>query len=76
MDHISALKERELARSRWIRHRSNREKQAYDPLVSNAIDEEPVWPTMTWQAIFETAVKDRYIDSLDHEVLVGSLKGK
>jgi hypothetical protein len=72
----SALKERELARSKWVRHRSNREKQAYDPLVSDAIDAEPEWPTMPFDKILETALKDRHISSLDHEVLVELLKGK
>jgi len=72
----SALKERELARSKWIRHRSNRELGAYDPLVSDAIDAEPEWPVVTFTKILEIALKDRYIDSLDHEVLVGLLQGK
>jgi hypothetical protein len=71
----SALKERDLARTKWIRHRSNREKQAYDPLVSDAIDAEPVWPAMEFAKILEIALNDRYINSLDHEVLVGLLKG-
>jgi hypothetical protein len=71
----SALNERELARSKWVRHRSNREKQAYDPLVSDAIDAEPEWTT-PFDQILEIALKDRYIDSLDHEVLVELLKGK
>jgi hypothetical protein len=72
----SALKERELARSRWVRHRSNRELGAYDPLVSDAIDVEPEWPGLAFAKILEIALKDRYIGSLDHEVLVGLLKGK
>jgi hypothetical protein len=72
----SALKERDLARSKWVRHRSNREKQAYDPLVSEVIDAEPVWPTMEWKEIFKIALKDRYIDSIDHPILVELLKGK
>jgi hypothetical protein len=72
----SALKTRELARSRWVRHRSNRELGAYDPLVSDAIDAEPDWPNLPFAKILEIALKDRYIGSLDHEVLVGLLKGK
>jgi hypothetical protein len=70
------LKTRELARSRWVRHRSNRELGAYDPLVSDAIDVEPEWPDLTFARILEIALKDRYIGSLDHEILVGLLKGK
>jgi hypothetical protein len=72
----SALKERELARSRWVRHRSNREMQAYDPLVSDAIDAEPEWPILPFAKILEIALKDRHIGSLNHEILVGLLKGK
>jgi hypothetical protein len=72
----SALKERELARSKWVRHRSNREKQAYDPLDSDTLDAEPKWPDLTFERILEIALKDRYISSLDHEVLVGLLRGK
>jgi hypothetical protein len=72
----SALKERDLARSRWIRHRSNRELGAYDPAISDAIETEPIWPDMPFAKILEIALKDRYIDSLDHEVLVGLLRGK
>jgi hypothetical protein len=72
----SALKERELARSRWVRHRSNRELGAYDPLVSDLIDAEPEWPALTFTKILEIALKDRYINSLEHEILVELLKGK
>jgi hypothetical protein len=72
----SALKEQELARSKWVRHRSNRELGAYDPLVSDAIDAEPEWPAMEFSMILEKAPKDRFITSLDHELLVEHLKGK
>jgi hypothetical protein len=72
----SALKERDLARSRWVRHRSNREMGAYDPLVSGAIDAEPEWPAVPFSKILETALKDRLISSLDHPVLVELLQGK
>jgi hypothetical protein len=72
----SALKERTLGRTKWIRHRSNREKQGYDPKVAVGIDAEPEWPTMSFEEILELALKDRYITSLDHEVLVALLKGE
>jgi hypothetical protein len=72
----SALKERGLARSKWVRHRSNREMGAYDPLVSVAIDAEPEWPALPWVKILEIALKDRLIDSLDHPILVKLLRGK
>jgi hypothetical protein len=71
----SALKERTLGRSKWIRHRSNREMQGYDPAIAVGIDAEPEWPAMPFEKILEVALKDRYIDSLDHEVLVTLLKG-
>jgi hypothetical protein len=72
----SALKERELARSKWIRHRSKREKQAYDPWVSDTLDDEPKWPDLEWAKFLEIALKDRYIDSIENEILVELLKGK
>jgi hypothetical protein len=72
----SALKERDLARSKWVRHRSNREMGAYDPLVSDVIDAEPEWPALSLTKILEIALKDRYITSLDDPVLVELLQGK
>jgi hypothetical protein len=72
----SALEERTLARSQWIRHRSNRELQAYSPKISTVITAEPEWPAMRFEEILERGLKDRYIKTLDHEVLVELLKGK
>jgi hypothetical protein len=72
----SALKERVLGRSVWIRHRADREQGAYDPLISDTIKEEPAFPPMSFGQILEIALKDRHIKSLDHEVLVELLKGK
>jgi hypothetical protein len=72
----SALKERELARSKWVRHRSNREMGAYDPLVSDAIDAKADWPARPFAENLEIALKDRLISSLDHPLLVELLRGK
>jgi hypothetical protein len=72
----SALQERILARTEWIRHRSNRELGAYDPVIATGIDAEPNWPKQTFTAILEKALKDRHITTLDHPVLVELLKGK
>jgi hypothetical protein len=71
----SALQEKELARTRWVRHQSNRRKGCYEPLITDAIDAKPRWSELPWARILEIALKDRYIDSLDHEILVELRKG-
>jgi hypothetical protein len=73
---ISALKEREIARSRWIRHRVDTENRCFAPLVSDEITDEPEWPDKPFNEILRLALEDRHIASLDHPVLVELLKGK
>jgi hypothetical protein len=72
----SALQEKELGRTRWIRHQTNRRKGCYEPLISDAITIVPRWSELPpFPEILRIALKDRYIDSLDHEVLVELRKG-
>ena len=63
--HEAALK----AESAWIRLAANMAAGAYD--VYEAIDQigDPEWPDLSLQRLLEMAFKDRYIDSVDHQVI-------
>ena len=63
--HEAALK----AQTDWIRLAANIGVGTYD--VYEALDQiaEPEWPEVSFERLLEMAFKDRYIDSLEHQVI-------
>ena len=57
------------ARTGWIRMVSDMRKGEYEVLHSKGISSEPQWPKETFSELLKIGFKDRYIDSLDHEIL-------
>jgi hypothetical protein len=64
----SALAAAEMALSRWVRVQPDRNLQAYSVVYAEMSDD-PVWPDVPFKDLLRVAFKDRYIDSLQHQVL-------
>lgn len=59
-----------IAEDRWIRMRSNQALGAYEIMVAENHDEEPMWPEdLGFEEAFKLAFKDNRIDDLDHPIL-------
>jgi hypothetical protein len=64
----SALEACELARTEWVRVKSNVQVGAYDISVAT-FRAEPEWPVLKFQEILRIAFRDKVILSWDHPVL-------
>jgi hypothetical protein len=72
----SVIKAKELAKTRWIRLKSDQANKCYDPLISDAIDSEPAWPDVPFPTILEIALRDCHLATLNDPTLVELLTGK
>jgi hypothetical protein len=73
--HRSAIEAARLAMKDWVRVTANRSLGAYDCKQANGDLSAPDWSDVDFQKIVESAFKDKYIDSLDHQV-VKDLRGE
>lgn len=67
---MSALEAVQLATGKWVRVAANMSLGAYDVFEATAKLPEPEWPTVAFAKLLKVAFKNRYIDSLDHPVLL------
>jgi len=58
-----------LAKSTWLRLRSNQETSSYEAQPAADQSAEPVWPKKSLAELIKLAFKGRIIDSIDHPVL-------
>lgn len=65
----SALEAANLAKTSWVRLRSNRSLGAYEVELATANLADPVWPDMPFAEIVSVALRGRIIDSTDHPVI-------
>lgn len=65
----SAMEAADLARDQWVRVQANMSLGAYEVLENSADLPDPEWPTESFQQLLHIGFRDRYIDSLDHDVL-------
>ena len=65
----TALQGAKIAMEKWIRLKSNRDAGCYDIFVANGDLPEPEWPDKTMGEILKMAFEDRYIASMDHDVV-------
>jgi hypothetical protein len=70
----SALEAAEIAKTRWVRLRSNRNLGAYEVELATVALPDPVWPDIVFAEIVSVAFRGRVIDTADHPV-VRALKG-
>jgi hypothetical protein len=67
--HRSRREAAELAMTRWVRAKANKNLGAYEISVAESIMVEPQWPDLPFSEILRLAFRDRLIDRLDHSVL-------
>jgi hypothetical protein len=65
----TSLQAASIARERWVRVTANMSLGAYDVVYAIADLGEPEWPNKTFAELLEVAFKDKYIGSIDHDVL-------
>jgi hypothetical protein len=58
------------ARDCWTKIASNQSLGAYEISVATAAIPGPTWPTKTYQELLEIAFRDKFIDRVDHPVLL------
>lgn len=67
--HQSAAAAAGLAMTTWIRVCSNMGRRAYEVIQASGINDEPMWPNMTFREIIEVAFRNRFIDTRNHVAL-------
>jgi hypothetical protein len=67
--HVSAATAAQHAMTRWIRIRANMSLRAYEIFEAESSIPDPVWPELSFEAIYRIAFKDRLITSQDHPVI-------
>jgi hypothetical protein len=67
--HVSAATAAQHAMTRWIRVRANMSLRAYEIFEAESSIPDPVWPELSFEAIYRIAFKDRLITSQDHPVI-------
>ena len=55
--------------TRWIRVKANMSLRAYEIFEAESAIPDPVWPDLSFEAIYRIAFKDRLITSPDHPVI-------
>jgi len=58
-----------VAQGAWVRVVSNMALGAYELFKAPSITAEPAWPDVQFEDLLRIAFKDRYVDSVDHDVL-------
>lgn len=66
----SALEAAALATGKWVRIATNMSLGAYDVFEATAKLPDPEWPALSFAELLRLAFKNRYIDTLDHPVLL------
>jgi hypothetical protein len=64
--HISAATAAQYAMKSWVRVKANMQLRAYEVFQAESSIPDPIWPELSFDAIYRIAVKDRLIRSLDH----------
>lgn len=68
--HLSGVEALQLAlKGGWVRVEANMSAGAYEVHTATGALGDPAWPEEGFSALFEKAVRDRLLDSLDHPVL-------
>ena len=67
--HVSAATAAQHAMTRWIRIKANMSLRAYEIFEAESAIPDPVWPELSFEAIYRIAFKDRLITSPDHPVI-------
>jgi hypothetical protein len=65
----SALAAAKLAMSRWVRVASNRSLGAYETFYAEGELDQPEWPGLSFKELLTIAFRNRFIDSIHHELL-------
>jgi hypothetical protein len=71
----SALEACQMATGQWVRVAANMSLGAYDVFSATATLPPPTWPELSFGELLKIAFKSRYIDTLDHPVLL-KLRGE
>ena len=58
-----------LAMTRWIRIKANMSLGAYEIFEAESTIPDPIWPDMSFEAIYRIAFRDRLINTPDHPVV-------
>lgn len=66
----SAVEAAQLASGKWVRIAANMSLGAYDVFEATAKLPEPEWPELSFGDLLKVAFKNRFINSLDHPVLL------
>jgi hypothetical protein len=66
----SSIEAAAMAAGKWVRIAANMSLGAYDVFEATAKLPEPEWPEVSFGELLKVAFKNRYIDSLDHPVLL------
>lgn len=64
-----------LAKTHWVRIKSNRDLGAYEVLQATNLKDEPSWPQLSFKELVNLAFKGKVIDSLDH-IVIRRLRGE
>lgn len=67
--HVSAATAAQLAMKRWVRLKANMSLRAYEIFEAESAIPDPVWPELSFEAIYRIAFKDRLITTTDHPVI-------
>jgi hypothetical protein len=67
--HVSAATAAQHAMTRWVRVRANMSLRAYEIFEAESSIPDPVWPELSFEAIYRIAFKDRLVASADHPVI-------
>lgn len=66
----SALEAAAMATGKWVRIAANMSLGAYDVFEATAKLPDPEWPSLSFAELLRVAFKNRFIDTLDHPVLL------
>lgn len=65
----SAIEAAEIAVKKWVRISADMNLGAYQVFMASAELGDPKWPTETWPEVLKIALKDKRIDSEEHDVI-------
>jgi len=68
--HTSASRIAQLAMTRWVRMQANMTNGCYEAFEAVAKLPEPEWPTVGFKDLLKAAFQDRFIQDLDHPVIL------
>jgi hypothetical protein len=65
----SAREAAELAMTRWVRMKANRDLGAYEIFEAESVMVDPIWPELSFQQLIKIAFRDRIIADTNHAVI-------